>query len=181
MDDYLSKPVTLPALDNILRKYLNEGRAAGSAGGPPAPVAREGAVQIQRLRDISGGDAGFEQELIALFIEDNERHLRTIETAVRQNDLALLERELHALKGSCASAGAHGMEALARRLEESGPGDLLHSARGCLSLLESEFAGVRRAFQAYLDQTETYRRTSCSSNPSPTAGQATPNNRAALS
>ena len=154
MDDYLSKPVTMPALEKLLQRYLRDGKAEPGEDEAPRPASGGEPVQIDRIREISGGDSQFEQELINLFLEDNERHLRTLVTAVRQNDSVLLGKELHALKGSCASAGAVGMAEIALRLEEAGPEGML-SARECLSLLESEFEKVRVAFRSYLDRGES--------------------------
>ena len=74
MNDYISKPVTTSALQEILEKLLGADRDGKTSSPPPAPTLPV-PVNVQRLNDITDGDIAFDQELIESFLSDTERNV----------------------------------------------------------------------------------------------------------
>jgi CheY-like chemotaxis protein len=147
MNDYISKPVTTEALDDILEKRLGPYGSEGPA--VPAPASTPFApVNLQRIKDITDGDLAFEQELIESFLSDTERHVADLESAVEETDGERLKLQAHAIKGSGANAGAGRLAEIAGRLEQVRIGSESEKARELLDDLRSEFERVREYLQA---------------------------------
>jgi PAS domain S-box-containing protein len=148
MNDYISKPVTPGDLEGMLKQYLDvRPESADRASSSPA---RDGQpVQISRIQDCAEGDPAFEQELIAAFLMDTEQRLSALETAIREEDWAKVEREAHATKGSSANTGADGMQRIASRLEQLALDGRSAAVLEAFDELTSEFEDVARFFEEY--------------------------------
>jgi len=143
MDDYVSKPVTAKAMSDVLDKHL-KGRASVRAEASRRPRRPEHPVEMRRLKEISGGDAAVERELIELFLESVAGHLDVLSDAARKPDRDRLLRELHALKGICANMGAWRMERAVERLEAACSGeDPAAAVPAQLEALQSEVGLAR--------------------------------------
>jgi CheY-like chemotaxis protein len=79
MNDYLSKPVTPAALEEILRKYLDV-EAASRGCGPPPKQDSAPPVQVARIREGTEGGPAFERERISAFLAETEQRLSALET-----------------------------------------------------------------------------------------------------
>jgi CheY-like chemotaxis protein/HPt (histidine-containing phosphotransfer) domain-containing protein len=149
MDDYISKPVALPALQRVIDRYLE----ARSIPTDPARDSRAPGTQaehIARIQEIAYGDLEFEREIIEIFLTSSEEHLVRLERAVRESDLQGARREAHALKGSSANAGAKNMQQLASVLEEMAAEGKPSGTDDLLRRLWREFEAVRASFLAYV-------------------------------
>jgi PAS domain S-box-containing protein len=149
MDDYISKPVTPIALNEILNKHLKRTTPSGERA-QDSEAAQQGAVQIQRIQEISEGDMEFEQELIKSFLLDTQERLLAIESAIRENDDEAVRREAHGMKGASANAGAKRLQEIASRLEQTGTRGKLDGVSELMGSLKVEFEQVRDYLQAYL-------------------------------
>lgn len=74
-------------------------------------------IDLDYLHQLSEGDAEFEQELLLMFIEDSQTHLKGAKAALTQPAFSELRQEAHYLKGSSGNVGAHTMHTLAAELE----------------------------------------------------------------
>jgi HPt (histidine-containing phosphotransfer) domain-containing protein len=155
MNDYLSKPVTALALNDVLDRQLATRPAASRLVVPEADPLKTGLVHIQRIQTIADGDRAFEQDLIESFLSNIETHLKNLESAVHEGTGEEIAHWAHTIKGSSANAGARGMQEIARRIEQidspGAPGRQIE----ILAELRSEFERVRRYFKAYLASRET--------------------------
>jgi two-component system, sensor histidine kinase and response regulator len=145
MDGYLTKPIEVERLRNILSKFGLERqdhplstRAGMSI--PAKPPAAPAPVDLGEFHRISDGDADFAQELIAAFIVSGEQQLADLQSAAAKNDRAALARAAHQLKGACANIHAHSLKAQAERLEND---SLAADAR----TIEKDNALLRREFE----------------------------------
>ena len=153
MNDYVSKPVTTSALQEVVERVLGNGRE--EKGVSPAPVpALPVPVNVQRLNDITDGDLAFEQELIESFLTDTERHVTDLESAVREEDDEALMLQAHAIKGASANAGAGRLEEIAVRLEGICIEEESEKAHKLLEDLRSEFQRVRQFLQAHVESNQ---------------------------
>jgi PAS domain S-box-containing protein len=106
MDAHLGKPIVPSQLADCLGRYLG--------GNKPAHE-----IDLQALRDLTGGDAEFERELIDTFILSGDQCLAEIVAAMHQNDLETIGKRAHALKGASANIHAHRLSASASSLESA--------------------------------------------------------------
>jgi two-component system, sensor histidine kinase and response regulator len=143
MDGYLTKPIEVERLRNILAKFglekpdaaaLDEVTPVGnhSVGGA-APV---NLGEFQRLTD---GDQAFAQELVSAFILSGEQQLAEIAAALAQCDGAAVAKVAHKLRGASANIHAPGLTSLAERLE-------VDSATADAQTLDQDNARLRREF-----------------------------------
>ena len=143
MDGYLTKPIEVERLRNILTKYGLEQDDAG-ASGAAAPSVRDtenlaAPVALSEFHRITDGDPAFAQELIAAFISSGEQQLNEIAAAIAQNDCTGLAKAAHKLKGASANMHARALKALAEQLE-------IDSAATQASALQQGNALLRREF-----------------------------------
>jgi signal transduction histidine kinase/CheY-like chemotaxis protein len=120
MDGYLTKPIEVERLRNVLTKYGLETNEADSSAAtpPPAPAASlKPPVDLRGFQSITNGDSAFAQELAVTFIASGEQQLADMAAAAARSNRVALARAAHQLKGACANIHAHGLKALAERRE----------------------------------------------------------------
>jgi two-component system sensor histidine kinase/response regulator len=105
MDAHLAKPIEPTQVIDMLSRYLNPN--------DPLPAA----IDREALSKLTGGDADFERELAATFIESGDQCLADIVAALRANDLDTLRKRAHSLKGASANIQALELSTAASTLE----------------------------------------------------------------
>jgi HPt (histidine-containing phosphotransfer) domain-containing protein len=103
---------------------------------------------IDRLLEITGGDAGFVDELIDTYLEDAETQLAALREAARAGDVASMERPAHSLKSSSATVGAMALAELCRSLEADARTGVVDDATGRVAACDRAFASARRELLA---------------------------------
>jgi CheY-like chemotaxis protein len=117
MDGFLTKPLEISRLQETLERF---------GLGRPTPVSVSpselgpAAVDLQRLREITEGDAEFALELATTFIDSGRQVMQEVHTAMAIFDRALLCRAAHKLKGASANIHAEPLAQLAYTLENQG-------------------------------------------------------------
>ncbi|HTD73602.1 MAG TPA: response regulator [Steroidobacteraceae bacterium] len=148
MDGYLTKPIEVERLRNILTKYglEQDDAAATGAAAPNARVAQNSTapVDLGEFHRITDGDPQFAQELIAAFISSGEQQLSEIAAAIAQNDCTGLAKAAHKLKGASANIHARALKALAERLEIDSTATQARSLHAGNALLRREFDRVKQ-------------------------------------
>jgi signal transduction histidine kinase/CheY-like chemotaxis protein/HPt (histidine-containing phosphotransfer) domain-containing protein len=150
MNDYLSKPVTALALEEMLDRHLAASAPASVIVPELDPPGQTKPVHIQRIQAIADGDLIFERELIESFLSNTEEHLKALEAALHEGNGEEVERQAHTIKGSSANAGARGMQEIADRIEQIGSGESSAPGPELLPEITSEFERVRAFFVDYL-------------------------------
>jgi HPt (histidine-containing phosphotransfer) domain-containing protein len=110
------------------------GRAAALRGGEP--------VDMDRVRDVAMGDAGFLRELIASFLDDGQQQLQLLRQAIESEDARAVHRAAHRLKGGGFNFGARSLSDLCGRLEQLGKQGELDQAPALLKDIADEYARV---------------------------------------
>ncbi|MGL5032677.1 MAG: response regulator, partial [Microcystaceae cyanobacterium] len=137
MDDYLSKPVSMQALQELLERLnpsapsLIPEPLASPVRDPLPPLVNEKppespdflAVLDESALDfmfntICGGDRGLMQEMLTCYLEESERSLATLNDP--DSDRNSWIRAAHSWKSSSASIGAKKLAELCRQIEELG-------------------------------------------------------------
>jgi signal transduction histidine kinase/DNA-binding response OmpR family regulator len=143
MDGYLTKPIEVERLRNILAKFGLE-KPDAAAIDDLAPVAKHSVagaapVNLSEFQRLTDGDQAFAQELVNTFILSGEQQLTEIAAALAENDGAALAKAAHKLKGASANIYAPGLTSLAERLE-------VDSTAADARTLDQDNARLRREF-----------------------------------
>ena len=134
MNDFISKPFSREALQDILRKWVGE-----------SLLSNQDSVDWERLATFSDGTEKGEEmarKLIRLFLDTVRSELDSIGEQIRGGREVDLAHSLHKLKGGCGTIGALAMSALIQDMEKqlvAGNPDALPS---CLAKLEKEFGNT---------------------------------------
>jgi len=143
MDGYISKPIDVKALDEILdggsEKRLKDFIVVAPNNDPSiAPVDAE--ELLQRI----DGDRAFLSELVAIFRVEYPGQIQNAQEAIARKDAAGVERAGHTLKGALGNLSATGASVVAGELETMGRSGNLALAGAKLMEVENE---VHRALE----------------------------------
>ena len=140
-NDYLSKPIEGTSLEDMLYKYLPEGKlqkpaqmadnkektipdsaAKAETAAENQPESSDEAVEIdQKLgMEFSADDEEIYAEMLALFWEGKEEELGKIEQALAEKNWKNYTTGVHALKSTSLSIGARALSEEAKQLEAAG-------------------------------------------------------------
>jgi len=163
MDDYISKPVDLDKLRDILARWVPQEQPAeappsnvvvDTAGSDAADATVLDEDRLQILRDLGPADGlGLLPDAVRAFREEAQRAQEKLRSALESGQANAVEAAAHKLAGAAANIGAMGAAALAKDLErlgrEAGPGV---AAQGTYVLhqLNSELARVNGALERTL-------------------------------
>ena len=120
MDDYLSKPVTIAALAEVLERWVGRPRPPLIPVPVPIPEAQAPApapLQAARLHELSQGDADFERELLDCLLTDVANGMTRLATTLDPLDPAKAANTLHGLVGACRTVRAESFGMLCRASE----------------------------------------------------------------
>jgi CheY-like chemotaxis protein len=131
MDDYLSKPISKEKLSEKLTYWgeLLEQQVMKQT--------MNLAIDWEHLHQISDHNQAFEFELLQIFSEDSQVHLKTAKIALESQDAIELSHAAHHIKGSSANVGLYEMKSVASMLEEQAlKNDLTQASTLIVQLLE---------------------------------------------
>ena len=161
MNDYLPKPVTLPALAGMLAKWLPA--KPGSILPPweaaplaaPAPVAapEQGAAlpvfdEADMMRRLDG-DGGLGRLLAEGFVDDIPKRIAAMKNDLAAGAVSGIERQAHTIKGAAAAVSGLALRAVASQMEEDAHAGDLAAITASLPELEQQFASLRDALSAF--------------------------------
>jgi HPt (histidine-containing phosphotransfer) domain-containing protein len=125
------------------------------------PDALDRATLADLLREV-GGDRAFLAELIQAYLADTPHRLAAMRQSLGEERAGLgapagaaLQRAAHTLKSNSRSLGAMHLAALCQELEHVATGDGIAGAEPGVKQVEAEYARVRTALQAILEQETT--------------------------
>ncbi|HEY5264655.1 MAG TPA: Hpt domain-containing protein, partial [Steroidobacteraceae bacterium] len=129
MDAHLGKPIEPTQLADCLARYLKPDLAH-------SPVDRDA------LRELTGGDAEFERELIETFVMSGDKCLAEILSALRDSDFDTVGKRAHALKGASANIHAAALSAAAASLEDAARANSIDGIGGLVQELTDKLHAV---------------------------------------
>ncbi|MDD3519304.1 MAG: ATP-binding protein, partial [Chromatiales bacterium] len=142
MDEYLTKPVTLPNLKAALEKWMPPDNGASTMVEEQPVNHAKPVLDVSILKGLVGDDMGVVTEFLADFLKSARRHVKDLRAAEAAGDVPQLTSIAHKLKSSSRSVGALMFGDLCAGLESAGKsGDRPFIAQG-MAALEQAFAEV---------------------------------------
>ena len=144
MSDYISKPVELQKLAEILEKWLatpSSSDALAPAGSQP-PEGAKAIVNVVNEDEMLArlmGDKKLAAKVIAGFLGDTPRQLVLLKKKLKEADLQGALMLAHSLKGAAATLSAEALRALCFEMQEAAASKNLNQALALLPKLEEQF------------------------------------------
>jgi PAS domain S-box-containing protein len=154
MDGYLSKPIQLQALRDLLQKYEAIPAPIMEVSHPQEqeecwPPGDEGEpVDRDALLDRLGGDSQLLSELIEIYLNQNPSLLAAAQRALQEKNARELARVAHTIKGSAGNFLAHATVQTAERLEAFAEEGDFSRAREAMSALGREMERLDQTLNA---------------------------------
>src|SRR5947209_1196608 len=161
MDDYLTKPIQIKALQEALERvglwarvqYRRQTRRLPPVQTAPLEAEKQAEVGpaldptvLVELRQFQGeGEPDIVRELAEAFAFETPPLLETLRQAVAEGQPEQLRRAAHNLKGSSNNLGARTMAALSAELEIIGKNGTVERAEELVTRLEQEYQRVCQA------------------------------------
>jgi signal transduction histidine kinase/two-component SAPR family response regulator/HPt (histidine-containing phosphotransfer) domain-containing protein len=135
MDDYLPKPIRLADIRGLIERWSSQKSPAEAAPVKTEPSAAADdipPVDLDRLNDMTDGNAENFRELVELYFKQTAQQLDQIGTAVGANDADKVRQVAHSCAGASATLGMVRIVPLLRNLERQGTeGRLTNAAEIC--------------------------------------------------
>jgi CheY-like chemotaxis protein/HPt (histidine-containing phosphotransfer) domain-containing protein len=140
MDDYLSKPLPIDKLVQILQQC--QPRATQTA-------ALDAAPDMEILKELYGRQSSEDSlsEIIDLYLEDAAHSIQIIRQACIQGDRQTCQRVSHTLQASSAAVGAKLLPQLCRTIEITAKNHAAGVDLELVAQLETEYERVKAALQ----------------------------------
>jgi HPt (histidine-containing phosphotransfer) domain-containing protein len=135
---------------------INKDEMTPAAPTAPSPKAAAPAVEVlpvemDRLNDLTEGDADSIRELVDLFLKQTTQQLAQLEAAVRANKADDVRRVAHSCAGASATLGMTRFVPLLRELEKQGASGALTTAAQVYEDAAREFKLIQNFLAAQLN------------------------------
>ena len=117
MNDYLTKPFEEAMLFNLIQKHTTSSQSAQSIA-KHTRHAQEGMVDFEEVRKTTRGKTKFLKEMIELFLQQNEKDMQTLETALKSMAFEILKATSHRMITSVGFMGLKPLIVSLRRIEQ---------------------------------------------------------------
>jgi PAS domain S-box-containing protein len=158
MDEYLSKPIRLDALQSVLQRFgIQFVPATPEAGPSPAPTSTAAAVldpaQLAQLRSLPGrSQVSLLEELVGMALQEMPATLEQLRGHLAHKATKETVQTAHRLAGAAANLGATGLRSLLLQIERAAEqGDWTGSQRRTADL-DREWALVQQALTDLLSK-----------------------------
>jgi CheY-like chemotaxis protein len=156
MDDYITKPVRLEAIAEVLDRWVDRPAREESAQAIPTDVDDERATvaldpaQIELLRSLDDGDGEVLGEIIDQYLHQTAEGRGELARFVMERDTKGVERTAHALRGASANIGAVALAAVCEEMESRSRSARLDGTDQLVTQFDSEFSRVIEALNDLL-------------------------------
>ncbi len=147
MDDYLTKPLDISRLQDVLDRFMGSFQGDAPMSNDETRVATADVAVRARLQAIAGDDTEFMVELIEAFLTTGEETLRELQTAVTNGDVSAIGRAAHKLKGASANLHLEGLVGISAEIERRAKSGADSNWQAELERLTTEFNRVRAALR----------------------------------
>ncbi|MDE2029193.1 MAG: response regulator [Alphaproteobacteria bacterium] len=106
MDEYISKPIGMDELKEILGQWIRFDDLAKTEEADMPELAEGAPLDLSQLRSFSEGDVEMEKELTRVFTEQSDKNLKTLADALTSGDMKAWQDAGHMFKGGALGIGA---------------------------------------------------------------------------
>jgi len=136
MDGYLSKPIKLHEMQNVLEKHA-----------PSQDV-----LNLTKALSRTGGDEEMIKKFGEMFLNEIPKYLSNIENAIKEGNTKKLREAAHTLSGSSANFAAERVQGSSQKLEMAGQENRLEDAGELFSELKLEVESMKKALKEFLEE-----------------------------
>jgi CheY-like chemotaxis protein/HPt (histidine-containing phosphotransfer) domain-containing protein len=150
MDDYLAKPIRLADVRDVIQRWGSQNSPAESipVKNEPSAPAETPPVDMDRLNDMTDGNADNFRELVELYFKQTTQQLDQIEAAVSANDADKVRHVAHSCAGASATLGMVRIVPMLRELERQGTEGRLTNAAEIYENARREFKLIQNFLAA---------------------------------
>ena len=146
MDDYISKPVTLSILSQVVDTWAGwKGEDEEIVEEAPPPVEQTALENIRALQ--VEGDPDFLTEMIDMYLTDAPVLMDRVQRSLREEDIQAARKAVHSLKGISGNLGARRLSELCDRMQLQADLENLGEMLALEPTLEKEFERVCAALE----------------------------------
>jgi HPt (histidine-containing phosphotransfer) domain-containing protein len=161
MNDFLSKPVDLERLAEVLAQWCPLVGPPGAipvslnpSNNKPLPPIGFGTSPVVFDREGMLGrvmnDTDLARLVVQSFVEDAPHQIEELRRFLEASDARAAERQAHTLKGAAAVVGGEALRAVAFEMEKNAKSGDLESATACLDDLSRQFLQLKDALTEQL-------------------------------
>jgi CheY-like chemotaxis protein len=152
MDDYISKPISVPKLNELLQDYVGPTENTPKMSQHSRPIsaqAESNVIDLSVAKERLGGcsDAML-LELAETLIEECPSRIKELEQSLAKQDSERVRRAAHTLKGAVAVFGAKEVFATAEEIELEGQEGRLSTVAQLLDQLRTQSDRLMEALRA---------------------------------
>lgn len=147
VEETLTQPVNVRALQAVLARQLPAGRKASEASGPPRHTGPPD-LDLSVLHSMVGDDRVIVREILGEFLASAREQARDLRRAYRKGDVRTVGAMAHKLKSASLSVGALALGELCAEMELPAPSNFGNA--------ELEHARFDRVFNLVIAQIESH-------------------------
>jgi PAS domain S-box-containing protein len=117
MNDYLTKPLDIARLQDVLDRFLAPAMSDETLLTTAVPAMTSATSVRHRLAEIAEGDTEFAIELLTTYIDGATETLHEMRAAAEAGDLVALGKAAHKIKGASANLHVEELASLAQDIE----------------------------------------------------------------
>ncbi|MDR1466342.1 MAG: response regulator [Treponema sp.] len=161
-DDYLSKPIEIAKLNEVLRKWIPSSKQIYVEHidetqderrlNVESSIGEIEGINMSRGLSLSGNSSDRYFKILSIFCKDGEQRLSLLKEPQSAEELAAFVTNVHALKGASAGIGAEAVSEAAAFLEHAGRGKDEEAIRKHLGAFYDEFSLLLKRIRAFLDK-----------------------------
>jgi HPt (histidine-containing phosphotransfer) domain-containing protein len=118
MDDYISKPIRIEEIENVINRWGYNISSTEKIRSDKSKDVILDLEKIESLRKIGREDKGFLLELIGMFLEQAPYYIAQIQEHTNESRFDKLEVVAHTLKGTSANIGARKLMQICEQIEK---------------------------------------------------------------
>ncbi|MDR3322294.1 MAG: Hpt domain-containing protein, partial [Synergistaceae bacterium] len=150
-DDFLSKPIEIPKLGEMLERWVpaeRRGKAAKAEGRTETGFTRIDGLDTAKGMALTGGSPANYRSVLALYCRDAETRIAFLDLPNAEADLKNFSTQVHALKSASASIGAVEISQEAALLEDAG-------RRGDMEAISERVSDFRESLVSMVQRIQT--------------------------